>query len=115
MGTLKRLVNFVLIGVLLGAVITSLIAPGMLAWYRDPGTAGAMCNCVETARDTANSLLYWQVVGAAIGALAMFVLGIVFTRRSARSDKPAGGALPPANMTPSVPPRTNVPPTPPAP
>lgn len=76
---LKRLLLSLVIGAMVGDVITMVLAPNMLTWFATPGTGTALCNCAETAKQTAQALVRAQLIGTGLGAVVGMVLGELFT------------------------------------
>jgi hypothetical protein len=92
MRTVKTLALLALAGAIAGAVVATLIAPGIISWYQTPGAATlAMCPCAETARQTTSQLIRSQLTGAAAGASLMLIIGIVY-RVTHRQRSAAAGA-----------------------
>ncbi len=92
MATFTKIVLLLFVGFLLGAVLASAIAPGMLTWYAAPATGGALCECTALARDTVSRLLHAQLLGGSMGAVSLAVGGIVIARvRKKRAAAMAGG------------------------
>jgi hypothetical protein len=89
MELVRRLFTFLLTGIVLGAVVASLFAPGYLVWYNTPGTGSAMCNCTDVTRETASSMMRAQITGSAIGGALFLILGIVLSIRGRRRPPPA--------------------------
>jgi hypothetical protein len=104
MELVRRLFTFLLAGILLGAVVASLFAPGYLVWYNTPGTGSAMCNCTEATRETASSLIRAQITGSVIGGTLLLILAIVLSFR-ARRLRPTAGAESPMSPPPAPPTR----------
>lgn len=94
---LKRLLFSFLIGAVVGDVITVLLAPNALEWFATPGTGTALCNCADTAKETARSLVRAQLVGTGIGAVVGMVLGELASAvwRSRKKEAPAAVDVPP--------------------
>jgi hypothetical protein len=94
---LKRLFLSFLIGAVAGDVMTVLFAPNALEWFATPGTGTALCNCAETAKATAQSLVRAQLVGTGIGAVVGMVLGELGSAvwRSRKKKAPARVDAPP--------------------
>ena len=106
---LKRIAAFLAIGGVLGDIVTMLVAPSFVTWFHTPVGNSALCNCEENARATASALIDAQLVGTAIGALAITVLAELIVRLiEARRHR--GAAL--SSSSPSSPPATD-PPAPP--
>ena len=88
----KTTLIFVLLGALLGIVIASFVVPPALSWYTEPGglpngtQIQALVEIPKVIRYSTSKLMFWQSVGAAIGALTGLVLSIVLgmRRRAAR-------------------------------
>ncbi|MGC4082538.1 MAG: hypothetical protein QM736_10620 [Vicinamibacterales bacterium] len=93
---MKNALLLMLTGALLGAVAASFIVPPMLSWYTSPGglpqgaAIPAVVQIPEVIRYATTRLLWGQVIGAAVGAMAGLSLGMMVGRR----QKPA--PLPPA-------------------
>jgi hypothetical protein len=82
MPTFKKLLAFMLGGSILGAVVASLIAPGMITWYNEPGFGTpAGFNLGPFAEAVTRSLLRAQLIGAVLGALLLLALGVVLNRK----------------------------------
>ena len=96
MATFRKLSFLFVLGAQLGEVITSLVWPGVLAWWATPGAGNAMCECTPLVHDTVSRLLQAQLVGALIGALAAVTLGIVLMRMRAKHQAAAPLAAPPS-------------------
>lgn len=92
MGLLKRLLVYLMSGAVLGAIVASLIAPSFLISQNTTRLTQTQCNCVDVTRDTAAALIQWQLVGSAIGATALLVLGIVLTMKGRTKPSAAGTA-----------------------
>jgi hypothetical protein len=85
----KRLLLWTLSGAVLGTIAASLIAPSFLISQNTTRFPEAQCNCIQVTRDTADSLIRWQLVGAAIGAGLLLIVGILLRlRRQARASPP---------------------------
>lgn len=89
MGVLKRISVWTLIGAVLGAVVATVVGPGMVAWYNAPGSGTALCNCAEIIRSTADSLVHAQLIGAGAGAAVFLILSIVLSVRGRKKSPPA--------------------------
>jgi hypothetical protein len=108
MSWVKRLAGFLFGGAILGAVIASLISPTFIAWDSTSAAGQALCNCVECVKNTTARLISAQLTGAAIGGIAMLILGIVILRAMGKrgdggGDEPAA-KLPASPSAPSGPP-----------
>ena len=93
---LKRIAVFLAIGGVVGDVLTMLIAPGFVTWFHTPVGSAAMCNCAENSRQTASALINAQLIGTALGAVAVAVIGelgwrLLDARRKQRSSGGSGG------------------------
>ena|SRR5215813_2109199 len=79
---MKGIVIWMLAGALLGIIAASFIVPPMLGWYNEAGylsNAGqpaAMVNLPEVVKYSTSRLIRGQAIGAAIGAVLFFVLGL---------------------------------------
>jgi hypothetical protein len=87
----RRLLLWTLGGAVLGVVTASLIAPSFLISQNTTRFPEAQCNCIQVTRDTAESLIRWQLLGAAIGAGALLIVGVLLWMRRAPAS-PRGSA-----------------------
>jgi len=102
MNTAKTLLNFVLAGTLLGALVASWVGPHAIGWYNEtPLATQTMCNLPEVVRNVTSQLLTWQVIGAGIGAAVFLALGILFTLRMNKKARPPSSPPPAATQTPA--------------
>jgi len=93
----KGILIWILAGALLGVAAASIIVPPMLSWYNEAGylakggQPAAMVNLPEVVRYATAKLIRGQAIGAGIGAVVFFVLGLAFGGRSRRraSGNPA--------------------------
>ena len=92
MGLLKRLLVYAMSGAVLGAIVSSLIAPSVLI-SQNTTRLTSECSCVDVTRDTAAALIQWQLVGAGIGAVALLILGIVLSAKSRAKPASTGGGV----------------------
>jgi len=96
----KRVLTFMMLGAILGAVAASFIVPPALSWYNEPGAVSpgkqveTLCNIPELIRYATNGLLKGQLVGAGIGAFIFLLLGVFLRGRRPSTASPA--AQPPA-------------------
>src|SRR5262245_16032280 len=80
----KGILIWVLIGALVGIVAASFVVPPMLTWYNEAGylsqgnQPAAMVNLPQVVRYATSKLILGQAIGAAIGAVAFFALGLAF-------------------------------------
>jgi hypothetical protein len=87
----KTTLIFMLVGALAGVVVAAVTVPPSLAWYTAPGglPQGAQIQAVvqipEVIRYATGKLIFWQEIGAGIGAAAGLVLGLVVSVRGRRS------------------------------
>lgn len=99
MALLKQIAILMLIGFVVGATLSTLIAPSVLEWYNTGAEANAgLCNCTKLARDVTSSFIRSQLIGGIIGAVFLTAAGIIISRMRASKRPPA---TPPA-ATPSV-------------
>ena len=96
---MKGMVIWILAGALAGIVAASFIVPPMLSWYNEAGylsqgnQAQAMVNLPEVVRYSTGRLIRGQAIGAAIGAVVFFVLGLaVGGRRRSRAANPTSSS-----------------------
>ena len=96
---MRGILIWILAGALLGAVAASFIVPPMLSWYNEAGylarggQPAAMVNLPEVVRYATTRLIRGQAIGAGIGAILFFVLGLAFGGRG-RRRRAAGDATP---------------------
>lgn len=82
------MLNFVLAGVLLGAIVASFVVPPALAWYTAPGglpkgaQIQAMVEIPEVIRYATGRLMRGQMIGGAVGGVLGLVAGMLMIRRS---------------------------------
>ncbi|WP_426756562.1 hypothetical protein [Myxococcus sp. Y35] len=96
MNAAKTLLNFVLVGALLGVVVASWMGPNYLGWYNEtPYATQTMCNLPEVIRKTSADLISYQVIGGGVGAALFLVLGVLFVRRTHRRARPQADQTPP--------------------
>ncbi len=90
MSAVRRVLVFMMVGAIVGAVAASFIVPPVLGWYNEPGAISpgkqveTLCNIPELIRYTSSRLLRGQLIGAAIGALVFLFPGILSARRPPR-------------------------------
>lgn len=92
---LARLVlNFVVVGALLGVLAVSLLGPTYIQWDTTGGSGSdPRCLCAETARQGADRIIHYQMLGLAAGAglglVAGIALGIVRRKKAPAEAPPA--------------------------
>ncbi len=92
---MKGAIILMLSGALAGIAVASAIVPPLLGWYTSPGglPQGAEVQAVvqipEVIRYATSQLIFYQTIGASIGALVGLVIRLLFRRRPA---PPASGA-----------------------
>ena len=98
---MKGILIWILSGALLGVAAASFIVPPMLSWYNEAGylsNAGqpaAMVNLPEVVKYSTSRLIRGQAIGAAIGAVVFFGLGLAMGRgRRRRSASTTTAATP---------------------
>ncbi|MBI5496288.1 MAG: hypothetical protein HY904_14800 [Deltaproteobacteria bacterium] len=100
LATLRTLSGFVSVFALVGALIATASAPGLLAWYHAPAAGAALCNCQEVARATATEMVKAQLGGVLAGAVVGLGTVIAWIRRQRRKEKEKAAAT--AAVTPAV-------------
>ncbi|MBI3184444.1 MAG: hypothetical protein HYZ28_20100 [Myxococcales bacterium] len=89
MATFKRLLAFLLGGAILGAVVASLVAPGLISWYNTPGAmVPPGFDLSPFARQVTNALLRAQLIGAGVGAAAAAALAVFVFRAKKKAEAP---------------------------
>ncbi|HLT30204.1 MAG TPA: hypothetical protein VK013_09170 [Myxococcaceae bacterium] len=84
---LKTVLLLLLSGVILGAVVASLIAPALYTWSHAPGAGTQeIVSRVEVIREATSMLLRAQTLGAGIGGLTGLIAGILFARSRSRRE-----------------------------
>lgn len=100
---MKTVTIFFLLGAILGAAAASLIVPPTLSWYNDVGFLSqsgqtsqvqALVNIKEVIRYSTSRLIRGQLIGAAIGAVAFLVLGIVVAAKGRTRSVPLASPRP---------------------
>ena len=96
MAFMHRILTFAAVGALLGDGVAMLVAPKLITWFQSPGVGSAMCNCVEVAQATADTIVKAQGIGLVVGGLAAVISGEVVARlwRRRGGDAPAAPAAP---------------------
>ncbi|MHB8872105.1 MAG: hypothetical protein ACYC8T_00315 [Myxococcaceae bacterium] len=90
MATLKKFLAYMLGGAILGAVVASLIGPGVISWYNSPGYAAPPgFDLAPFARHVTQTLIQAQLVGAGIGAMLLLVFGIAIHRSRGKKAEQA--------------------------
>lgn len=85
---MRRLLNFMVGGTLLGIVCATLLMPMYLAWDNTPAGGKALCDCAENTRSSTMRLINGQLTGGASGAALGLALGLIF-RGKKKLDPPA--------------------------
>ena len=93
---LKRIGIFLAVGAILGDAVTLLMAPSAITWFQTPGTGQALCNCKDLAQQTAAAFVRSQLIGIAVGAGAMLVIGELVRHFWLRRKKRQAAAAAPA-------------------
>jgi hypothetical protein len=94
MNAFKTFLVWLLSGALIGVVVASLVAPGILAWNNTPGEGQALCDCVKATRSTATDLLKAQLIGAGTGSVLSMGLALLLRRRKSHLPAPPSPASP---------------------
>lgn len=103
MNAAKTLLNFVLLGTLLGILVASWVGPNYLGWYNEtPLATQTMCNLPEVIRNVTSDLIHYQTIGAGVGALAFLVLGVLFVLRANRKARDSHPGAPPPPAAPQT-------------
>lgn len=98
---MKGIVIWILLGALLGVGVASIVVPPMLSWYNEAGYLGksggqpaAMVNLPDVVRYTTTRLIRGQLIGAGLGGVVFFVLGLAIGGRGRRSVEARAPATP---------------------
>ncbi len=92
---MKTTLIFALLGALLGIAAASYVVPPALSWYTEPGglphgtQIQALVQIPEVIRYATGRLIRGQMIGAAIGATAGLILGIVLASKRRAPVTPA--------------------------
>lgn len=78
MAKLRAVLSSSVGGALLGILLVSLVGPRYIQWDSTAGGVSAMCLCAETARQGADRIIHFQMVGCAVGAVLGALAGVVF-------------------------------------
>jgi hypothetical protein len=78
MALLRTVLNFLVGGALLGILGASFVGPRFLTWYNEPGQGKALCDCADNTRQTAEKLIYYQMVGTGSGSAVGLAAGVAF-------------------------------------
>jgi hypothetical protein len=98
MQTLKTFLVLALVGAGAGAVVSTLVAPNVIAWYQTPGTAiAALCPCADLARQITTQLVHAQLGGAAAGVVVFVLVGALMRSRRRRKLADSTAASRPAS------------------
>ena len=87
---MRTLLIWLLAGALLGVVAASFIVPPMLSWYNEAGylsqggQPAAVVNLPNVVRYATDRLIRGQAIGAGIGAVVFFAIGLAVGGRSRR-------------------------------
>ena len=88
---MKNVVICILAGIIVGAVVASLVVPPALSWYTAPGglPKGAQIQAIveipEVIRYATGRLMRGQMIGGGIGGVLGLVAGLVTTKRRSRA------------------------------
>ncbi len=88
---MKGTVIWILAGALAGIVAASFVVPPMLTWYNEAGflsqgnQAAAMVNLPEVVRYSTSRLIRGQAIGAVLGAVVFFAIGLAAGGRRRRN------------------------------
>ena len=83
-----KILNFALIGALLGIVVASFVVPPALSWYSAPGglpegtQIQALVQIPEVIRYATGRLMRGQAIGAGIGAALGLVAAVLMKRKT---------------------------------
>ena len=79
-------------GALIGAVLTAVFAPGLIAWYFNPPVEMGGFSCTAPIAWALKRLQWAQFWGVIVGGvLGLVIYGVVQRRRSRKSAQPGSG------------------------
>jgi len=100
---MKTVTIFFLLGAILGAAAATLIVPPTLSWYNEAGFLSqsgqtsqvqALVNIPQVIRYATTRLIRGQLIGAAVGAVAFLVIGIVVASKGRSRPVPVASPRP---------------------
>src|SRR5262245_52267889 len=100
---MKTVTIFFLVGAIVGAAAATLIVPPTLSWYNEAGFLSqsgqtsqvqALVNIPQVIRYATSRLIRGQLIGAAIGAVAFLVLGLVVASKGRSRSAPVPSPRP---------------------
>jgi hypothetical protein len=86
---MKRVAIGVLLGAVVFSILTTWLGPRMIGWYVTPADQPAALSCQAAVVGAMHRLVETQLIGTAIGALVGLILGIVFRRKAPLAPPPA--------------------------
>jgi len=95
---MKTLLIFFLLGALLGAAAASVVVPPTLAWYASPGglPKGAQVQAIvqmpEIIHYATSKLIVGQAIGAGIGGVVCFALGLLLASKRRKATAAVQGS-----------------------
>lgn len=95
LAALKTVGVFTLIGGVIGNAFATLISPVFLTWYNTGGVGAtqAICDMPKMSKAIFNQLIFAQLVGTGIGALAFMVLGALVARQRLKRERDTAVAV----------------------
>jgi hypothetical protein len=94
---MKKLLSFILGGAILGAIVASLVAPGLINWWNTPGiSVPPGYDLSGTTREIISSFISAQLIGAGLGAVLVTVLGVLILK--AFTKRAPAPAVPPSKV-----------------
>ncbi len=93
MAIVKRVLELIAVGALLGAIAGTFWARTFIPWYETPGelskSTQQLCNMPELVRGTIDKVVKDQLVGAGAGAVLLLVAGGLIMRARSKRRVPA--------------------------
>jgi len=83
---MRRILNYFLLGLLLGLILSWAIGPAAIRWWYAPPQAAGGFTCEGPVSWAVSRLMYMQLGMAACGAIFGLLIGIAFRRSYPKSQ-----------------------------
>lgn len=97
---MRRFLTSVLVGALLGIILTTWFGPRILTWWFTPPAGVMLTNASEAVRWGMDRLVHAQLISLLVGAVLGLVVGVLLFRRKPSTPPPREAA--PAAPTPAA-------------